>query len=176
MAWFKIFVNKNAIKLTFPHNWENYFSGEFYGESGLIFREFWKIFSRSTADLRHGLGQGGRLLRRPRSQAVRLRPPLRRRGLHQGHKAENMVGVPISALSCIQRDPAGYRQSCMFTVRLGIATRLKWDEQGPCMSQKVAKLAVRTTSDLFIKPRGSKKNCHVRLNTFHYFSASFATF
>ena len=41
-------------------------------------------------------------------------------------------------------------------VRLGIGARLKCGEQGPCMCQKVANLAVRTTSDSFTKPRGSK--------------------
>ena len=48
MARAKIFVNKNAIKLTFPHYGEYIFSGEFYGDFCLIFREFWKIISRST--------------------------------------------------------------------------------------------------------------------------------
>ena len=31
-----------------PHNGEKYFSGEILGEFWVIFREFWKIFSRST--------------------------------------------------------------------------------------------------------------------------------
>ena len=41
----KIFVDKNTIILVIHHNRDFYFSGEFYGEFGLNFGEFWKIFS-----------------------------------------------------------------------------------------------------------------------------------
>ena len=47
MAWFEIFVDKNAIKHTFSHNGESYFSVEFNGEFFLVLREFWTIFSKT---------------------------------------------------------------------------------------------------------------------------------
>ena len=43
----KIFVDKNAIKHTFSHDGENYFSVVFNREFFLVLREFWTIFSRT---------------------------------------------------------------------------------------------------------------------------------